>query len=244
MEFLSNVCRKMKTELYHCTKFDNLLKILDSRTFYPSFCLEDAEYLYPKKLSFAFAMVSFADLLPSELKRHLRKFSANAYLSMSKRWAINNNLSSVCYYQHNGSLPAALKCIINEVANGPKDSLLWNVTGYLQAFLKPYEGKYWDKKRYVKSTLQTSFYLEREWRYIPMVLDDECFFLTENDYLNNEFQMEKREELIQKKYVLNFEWQDILSIGVSSINQYINVYKLLRRNGLGFLSIIKIVRIV
>ena len=50
------------TKLYHCTSFGSLESILRSGEFWPSYCLEKADYLN-KTYEFSFAMVCFADLI-------------------------------------------------------------------------------------------------------------------------------------------------------------------------------------
>ena len=83
--------------LYHCTSLNALISIFKSRAFYPFFCLEEASYL-KDTIRFAFAVVCFADLRRSELKGHMRNFSSEVYVKMSKDWAIRKNVSPVTYY--------------------------------------------------------------------------------------------------------------------------------------------------
>lgn len=103
---------KDNTKLYHCTNYSSLIKILESKYFRLSFCLEKAEYLSGLDYNFAFAMVCFADLLQNEVNNHLKRFSADAYIIMKKEWALKHGISIVTYYTKTSISSIAFKNLI------------------------------------------------------------------------------------------------------------------------------------
>ena len=92
--------------------------------------------------------------------------------------------------------------------------------------MKQYKGHYYDKKRNKISSNEVCFYLEREWRYLPLVKNEEAYYLSEEDYHNVETRKLRRQELIDHKYVLNFGWDDIIEIGVG-LNKIFPVFRCL-----------------
>lgn len=202
--------------LYHCTTYESLMKILQSRAFYPSYCLETASYL-PMNPNFAFAMVCFADLLEFELKDHMSTFSSDVYIKMKKSWAFRHNISPVLYYSEKSTTTnRVFKSIASYLVDRieQKDDL-YNAVNILMGFMKQYKGHYYDKKRNEISSSEKTFYLEREWRYIPLVQNLEAYFLEETAYRDIQKREQKRNELIEHDYVLNFCWDDIMEIGVN-----------------------------
>lgn len=224
----------MKTELYHCTTFDSLKGILSSLAFYPSYCLEKAEYLRYKQ-EFAFAMVCFADLYPEELPLHMEKFNSSCYLKMSKDWAMRNGLAPIIYYtKMNCPLSACFGHIIDqtleEIAEGKTDTPFVKSVNVLLSYLKQYEGQYWidGKKDWSE---KTQFYTEREWRYIPLVQNGEAYYLEPEHYKNKAFRMQKRNELIRHGYILRFAIDDVLEIGVSNQQELDNLHNYFKDQG-------------
>ena len=91
-------------QLHHCTNFESLCSILDSKEFWPSFCLEQSDFM--KEFSeAAYAVVCFADLLSDEVRRHLYTFKKDSYIKMRKEWAVANTISPVVYYTK-GTIPS------------------------------------------------------------------------------------------------------------------------------------------
>lgn len=208
--------------LYHCTEFNSLCKILDSKAFYPSFCLEESNFMKEYKKG-AYAVVCFADLLKNEVQRHLNSFNANSYIVMSKEWALNNLVSPVVYYNPK-TIPAAFmknwcKYILEEkleLDTGSSHDLPVKTTSLMFPFMKQYIGSYYDRKKKRFSDEKRCFYLEREWRWIPWVQDGEAYYLEVDEYLNDAFCKEKQDELINHKLYLNFTFDDIEEIGIPS----------------------------
>lgn len=207
-------------QLHHCTSVNSLCKILESRCFRPSFCLEQSDFMEEYD-SGAYAMVCFADLLKDEVSRHLKSFNADSYLVMKKSWAIRNFVNPVVYYTKE-SIPAATMkhwsryILINQqnIDFEGNEKILYNSTNLMFAYMKQYEGVYFNKKMRKFSEDQRIFYLEREWRWIPPVQQGEAYYLNKDEYSNVAFLSEKQQELIDHELCLRFNYDDILEIGV------------------------------
>ena len=201
--------------LYHCTSLNALTRIFQSRAFYPFFCLEEASYL-KYAVRFAFAVVCFADLRRSELKVHMRNFSSEVYVKMSKDWAIRKNVSPVTYYSEKSTLSSAIyRALIDYAAKHKDEREIFYPVNLMLGLLKQYRGHYYDKNLKAFSTREVCFYLEREWRYLPLVMDGEAYYMEESDFLNESLRRAKQQELVEHKYVLDFAWDDILEVGGS-----------------------------
>lgn len=214
--------------LYHCTSLNALTSILRSGAFYPSFCLEEASYLKESN-RFAFAVVFFADLRRKELKEHMSNFSSQVYIKMSKNWAIRKNLSPVTYYSAKSTLSSAIyRSLVDYASRRKSIREIYNPVNLMLGLLKQYSGHYYDKKIRRFSSHEVCFYLEREWRYLPLVMDGEAYFMREIDYMNDNLRQAKQKELVNHGYVLNFSWDDILEVGGSS-KYYIALVNILSR---------------
>lgn len=242
-----------KTKLFHCTEYDSLYNILKSGEFWPSYCYEIAEYL-DEPMEFAFAMVCFADLLKSEVKSHLNVFNKGCYIQMSKDWAKKNALSNVIYYNKNNVISASFKRIINEIKERGRHldhhdidnmPVEYKTISIIMAFLKQYEGHYWNDKESKWSENKTLFYTEREWRYVPLVQNGEAYYLDSEMFLNKDIREYRRRELIKHGYTLKFNWDDIETIGVSGICNWIKTCKYtMKRYSCGWIDIIKKVKLL
>lgn len=210
-----------QTNLYHCTNSDSLLKILESKYFRYSYCLEEYYMLKEGRYSLeklAYAMVCFADLLEEEVNGHMEQFGANSFLVMNKKWAVRNNLSPVIYYSKDG-LPnyaylSLAKNIRELLGQGTTEEVIVvNSIELLRPYFKQYEGHYFVNRKDEPSKEKVEFFLEREWRSIPFVKGGERFYLDLQDYLNEGIKDKAMKELLEHGYCLRFEWDDILQIG-------------------------------
>ena len=212
----------MTSGLYHCTSIENIVSILSSKAFFPSFCLEKAEYLKHED-EFAFAMVCFADLQQWEIQTHMNKFKGQAYLKMKKEWAIRKGVNPISYYNRHSRMCTNIRTIIDRVIKDTKDGE--NSTAFgtgvnmIMAHLKSYDGQYWMLNEN-KWSDKTVFYTEREWRYIPFVINGEAFYLDTEEYKDDAIRNEKRQELINNGYILDFCLNDVLEIGVEGKNLF------------------------
>ena len=201
--------------LYHCTSMTALMRILQSRAFYPFFCLEEASYL-KASVRFAFAVVCFADLRRSELKEHMGRFSSEVYVKMSKEWAIRKNVSPVTYYSEKSTLSSAIyRALVDYAVAHREDLKIFNPVNLMLGLLKQYRGHYYDKHLKAFSSREVCFYLEREWRYLPLVKDFEAYYMEETEFRNEELRQAKQKELVDKSYVLDFTWDDVIEVGGS-----------------------------
>lgn len=226
---------KIATCLYHCTRLNNLKNIIQSHEYWPSYCLEKADYM-DDPYDFAFAMVSFADLLPIEVKPHMKKFRADCYLKMSKVWARKNGISNVLYYDKKSVVAVTIKLMIKELVDrlanhDEKSAKQKDYMSLFMAYCKQYEGYYWNDNDMTWSAEKTAFYTEREWRYVPIVTNGEAFYLDPEDFKNKPFRSNKKKELLSdSRYRLHFDWSDVEEIGVSGFLNYISFVKWLVKN--------------
>ena len=207
-----------KTELYHCTNYDSLCKILLSQQFNPSFCLEEMSVYPSNSQRMAFAVVCFADLLEEEIPHHMKSFNSDSYVVMKKELAKTHSVSPVVYYVNPSLASNLIKNIIDYSIitrnNDDVDTLkFFNSVNLLIGYLKQYRGRYLLKDKTTWSE-ETQFYLEREWRYFPMPQNFEANYLDEERYYDDALRKAKQQELIDHGYALKFGWDDIERIGV------------------------------
>lgn len=85
------------------------------------------------------------------------------------------------------------------------------------AYMKQYEGVYFDNKRKNFSDETRGFYLEREWRWIPFVENGEAYYLSKELFLDENIRKDKRNELINHGYTLKFSPEDVIEVGIPQI---------------------------
>ena len=137
---------------------------------------------------------------------------------MSKKWAIKKGLAPVIYYPDRSYMGTMLKVIIEYAMKkyeNPKeeDAKFINSVNLLLGYLKQYEGRYWNKKENCFSD-PTQFYLEREWRYLPIPQKGEAYYTDEEEFIDEDFKQSKQDELVKNGHVLRFTWEDIEEIGI------------------------------
>jgi hypothetical protein len=207
-------------QLHHCTDFNSLCSILDSKAYWPSYCLEQSDFI--KEFSeAAHAVVCFADLLPDEVERHLNNFKKDSYIVMSKEWASKNLISPVVYYTKDSIPSATMKHWTNFfIANQDRidikgrEELLYKSTNLMFAYMKQYEGVYFDDNKDKFSEEKRVFYLEREWRWVPLVKKGEAYYLPKESFLDENIRRGKRQELINHGYTLKFTPEDVIKVGI------------------------------
>ena len=210
-------------QLHHCTKFDSLRSILESRHFRPSFCLEQSDFMEEYK-SGAYAVVCFADLLSNEVERHLNSFNADSYIVMSKEWALKNGVTPVIYYYPETISAVAIRNWTRYCANKKmptskniEETLVTNTTNLMFAYMKQYEGVYFNSKKGDFSDDRRVFFLEREWRWIPFVENGEAYYLSKELFFDENIRKDKRNELINHDYTLKFSPEDVIEVGIPQI---------------------------
>lgn len=170
----------------------------------------------------AFAMVCFADLMKEEVEWHMNQFGADSYIVMSKDWARKEAVSPVIYYSHDSITAHILKLWIQDIINHDNYDyvkLQKNLINVMIPFYKQYKGHYYIKDKKAYSTEETLFYCEREWRYIPLVLKGEAYYLSKELFLDESINRNKIKELVQHGYKLQFGIEDIEGIHVPENKQ-------------------------
>lgn len=207
-------------QLHHCTKYDSLCSILKSGEFWPSYCLEQSDFM-KEFTEAAHSVVCFADLLPDEVERHAANFNSDSYIVMSKEWALRNYIAPVIYYYPSNITAVAFQkwvkfCIDKELplSKEPEDILLSNSTNLMFAYMKQYEGVYFDDNKDKFSEEKRVFYLEREWRWVPLVKNGEAYYLPKKSFLDKNIRKGKRQELINHGYTLKFTPEDVIKVGI------------------------------
>ena len=231
-----------QTNLYHCTKSDSLIKILGSKYFRYSYCLEED---YGRKDNgfnnelLAYAMVCFADLYTNELWSHTHQFNADSYIIMEKSWAKEKRICPVLYYNRDSLSNWAFLAMIKYILDINKDFVslyatkeygrinenvgvldrIWDNADKLhkslelfRPFFKRYEGCYFLKNEGRFSDEPTEFFLEREWRSFPVVQNREKIYLSEKEYRDQNTLNNAVKEL-ERNNKLEFQWKDIKKIG-------------------------------
>ena len=169
--------------LYHFTRsFENLLGILE-HDFLPRFCLEDidlaARIVAGRKQSCSVPMVCFCDSPLSRLRGHMSAYGGYG-IGLTKRWALKNGLSPVFYvdehsqsYRVMGGFLHLLgeRLSMESEQDSYRESVMWLIE--LASYVKPYAGMMARDGRH----LPVTFYEEREWRYVPMLMTRELALL-------------------------------------------------------------------
>lgn len=162
--------------LFHFTSnLNNLVSILSSSGFIPSYCVE-----HGWKRKIAVCQSCFCDIPLSEVKNHMETYGKYG-LGMSKEWGVKNGISPVIY-------------II-------KDSFLqkniWNLTKFsgqkkeelnkLLAMLKIHKGVNYIKDNSGRRNRKNnySYYDEREWRYVPSDIEPKKLLFLDEESIND-----------------------------------------------------------
>lgn len=222
----------MSQELYHFTDYSGITGIIRAKYFRPSYSLEKIDYFDRNSITktnaniellkseLAFPMVCFADLMENEIDKHSEKFGDFA-LVMSKDWARNNRLSPVLYANpkgitSDGILRSAINLyidILNTSSNEDQNIALRNILSFLMIYYKSYEGFEYCKAIKDFKDKPTTFYLEREWRYVPMHLNNCAMSLTYEKFIVDTVRNEEIRKIDNNhSNRLKFEFQDVLKI--------------------------------
>ncbi|MCK6231000.1 abortive infection system antitoxin AbiGi family protein [Stenotrophomonas indicatrix] len=127
-------------------------------------------------------MVSFCDIPFSQIKNHINSYGCYG-LGLSKEWAIRNKLNPVIYVQDNSHLARSYYSLMQflhskekagEIGKGPR-SLGLDIVRYI----KNYEGMLRRKDR---DPVQYRFSDEREWRYVPELVEGQHPVYTMDDF--------------------------------------------------------------
>lgn len=204
------------TSLFHFTKDIEVLKSILTHGFYPRFHLEDTSWQEIDALELvAFPMICFCDIPIARISEHI-DFYGHYGLGMSKDWALINGLNPIFYLSPKSPIArsfadALLKGYRFDREEKDKEMQIFQDLKFISAHSKPTSGKCVHND---SSTTEKDFYLENEWRYVPMK-DIVPVAITKKEYEDTQ----KREEynnLLAKEAFLEFTPNDIRYIFVES----------------------------
>lgn len=167
--------------LFHFTnKPEHLINILDN-DFRPRLRKEEfgcltPELPNPELYSYAFPMTCFCDLPLSNIRKHLKQYGKYG-IGLTKKRGMSNGLNPVLYLQKDAQLWKNIyhsnMVIQIEASQGSKfnDEIIRGFTA-LQFFIKPYEGDFCHRG---KTESDVRFYDEREWRFVPLLPNEEYY---------------------------------------------------------------------
>jgi len=227
--------------LFHFTKFNYLRSIIEDGYFLPRYSFE--MFNCQEKFIVAYPMVCFCDISLSQITSHAKDYHKNG-IGLTKTWGQTNKINPVLYIQKESYVHEILINLLNKQnfhsENGSSylkvtDSLLREKIFKLfelSAFFKPSRGKIWEKtersfklkslpKSNLSRALTKNFYNEREWRFVPNILDKrtdnknlipinfipEIFFKDNDGNFSNEIFESHNKKL--KEFKLPFKSEDV-----------------------------------
>jgi len=152
--------------LLHFTDSIETLKSILEYNFFPRLSLEDYSFLTNRTNDINYQlfipMVCFCDIPLHLINKHMNTYGSYG-LGLSKKWGKENRLNPVFYIEPHS--------ILNEVCQDILEKSVSNEDNFFKAvqlmsYLKPYSGI--DKRK-----KQKVFYEEKEWRYVPELVDEE-----------------------------------------------------------------------
>lgn len=197
--------RSRTTSLFHFTKSLENLQFILKEGFRPHYCLESYSWMSSKIVFSAIPLVSFCDIPLSRIEQHTTDYK-NYGIALKREWGISKRLNPIVYIPENSTFCRVLL----ETLNSPSRRNPFALTqrNHILSHTKPMSVMRGDKK--------IDFYKECEWRYVPLISDPNKQFLTEKDFKNQE-NLEKANEDLRIKYMLNFEFSDIKHLIVNSM---------------------------
>jgi hypothetical protein len=217
---INNQGPRSRTLSHFFRKFDYLKQALESRHFWPRYCSEHIEWTrvdeYAGSIYIAYPMVCFCDIPLTRIVRHSERYGHYG-IGMTKDWATRNRLNPVVYVSDDTPV---LRSIQGMIAATLLDTTfrLRNTLLPLIAYTKPT----WGKEPGDTDERKHEFYIECEWRYVPMDCEWNKFYnerpwLYSNEF-NNPLMLEAANDLTENICPLTFEYDDIEFIFVSTDN--------------------------
>ena len=174
--------------LFHFTKFDRLVKILEDKSFRAFYSVENPLFLARDK-AVAIRMVCFCDIKLTQSAMHRRKYGGNG-IGLKKSWGTKNTVNPILYIDEQSPLSGALKHLHRfflrkiENVNGkmavsfsPAEQKAYAQYQLLMSHAKLRCHKHWNSMTNSFSGQTLDYYQEREWRYVPPIerlLDKVC----------------------------------------------------------------------
>lgn len=207
--------------LFHFTKEMLTLESILTNGFYPRYCMEKFDYVdYVREREFPMPMVCFCDIPLSEIVEHKEQYGEYA-IGMSKDWGKVNGINPLIYTTAESIPTKMLNEIINGLYNKEKVLLEYGkMVQFMTAYMKPYEGYTWNKNTNSFDGKWTTFYNEREWRYVPKdLLGDNWLF--KDAFLDDDKRKVYNDRV--EKFKLKFNPNDIKYIIVKSDDEVIDM---------------------
>lgn len=139
--------------LFHFTKkYATLLAILESKGFWPKYCVEEGW-----QDQFAVPESCFCDIPLSGILPHIKKYGSYG-LGMSKVWGKEKGLSPVLYYLKGSGLAKEVNKLLGTYKKDARQCCSMRFLAYVKVY---------GIKRESDGGGVETFYNEREWRYVP-----------------------------------------------------------------------------
>lgn len=207
--------------LWHQTKKDAFFKILRSKEFLYSYCIEKV-FPINEEQGLAIPMISMSDFPFSEIANNKWAYGDYA-IGLSREWGIRNRFSPVLYCNRGSHIYRHLTELMDEaIKNGNMDSFFNCVS--LFSYMK-----------FVQDTLETRykkysnyrFYDEREHR---LVLDwrketNASLYLSDAEY--SDYKKERSSSTLD--FGVKFTWEDVKYLIVNSNSNVTEVNNLLKK---------------
>jgi hypothetical protein len=194
--------------------------------------LEDWKDILNDKLNYAFPMVCFCDIPLSQTTIHARQYGSFA-IGMTKAWGERNKVNPVLYTYRNSATATYVSGSFGKLKEVNTDlEKLFNTVGSIREvrlrlehlsftrtklqddiytlakYLKPYQGRFWNKYIENFSNKRVNYYNEREWRYIPHSVNPQA--INEREFRDKRLRDIYNEKACKHK--LTFELSDIKHI--------------------------------
>ncbi len=217
--------------LFHFTDtFEKLINIFKT-AFRPQYCLEDWYEIYPdlrgRLYMSAVPMVCFCDIPLSQIGEHIKDYGSYA-IGLSKNWATQNKLNPVIYTTPGSTLSNYIMSIImdtNKIISTPSDIGIKTVNSFFEimSFVKAYKGIHYRNGNKIREKV---FYDEKEWRYVPSLIDQsEIPSRLDSDKFNDDNYRNKANEELASRIKLDFEPKDIKYILIPNEGEILELVK-------------------
>ncbi len=207
--------------VFHFTRtYDNLLGILREE-FKPRYNYEDLKDVIPNVPLFQtyIPMTCFCDIPLSAIEKHADEYGPYA-IGLTKEWAERKGLNPILYLRKGSQAAEYVKDLIvgfrnhtELAADLPFVQSFYEFNTIIKAYEEHPQGKPSGKV----------FYDEREWRYVPRILNHEFYSrLTWEDY-NNKEKRSASERQLDAHHRLGFRPSDIRYLIVTSEEQILRL---------------------
>ena len=219
--------------LFHFVQQPEHLKDILNKNFYPRYCKENFGFKFIHFKEAHILMKCFCDIPFSQISNHI-KFYGCYGVGFSKEWGIRNHINPIIYFSKDSY---TYKVLNNTARKRLDDSTKLYIRGKITkekhyhdvfealsiiAYVKPISGRMPRGNTYFNNV---NFYNEREWRYVPLDLNekgvrkDNRVFLLPADLENLDENIQQLHEISQRNMQLAFEADDIKYIIIKDENE-------------------------